>query len=134
MERYTGFWSLFYKVWPPCTRALEALGFHNHRQRYLLGRIGTRYGREDLKCFLTEKGFEHAILAWQDPGEVLSMRRVKDRIFQYHIRLFIDGEIRAHYEYSPEAHTFKHFFEHHFEPETEFFLNLFGEYLVPKKE
>ena len=114
MERYTSFWSLFYKVWPPCTRVLEALGFHNQRQRYVLGSLEPRYDEDDLRGFLTDRGFEHAILAWKDPGEVLSVRRVHNRIFQYHIRLFEDGEIRAHYEYSPEAHTFKHFFEHHF--------------------
>ncbi|MDO8482513.1 MAG: hypothetical protein Q7S86_01685 [bacterium] len=130
MEKYTGFWNLFYKVWPPCTRVLEWLGFHSHRQRYLLGHLQSSYNKVDLKRLLSDKGFEHAILAWQDPGEILSMRRIDNRIFQHHIRLFVDGEIRAHYEYSPEAHTFKHFFEVHFEAEVEFFRKLLGECLI----
>ncbi len=125
---------MFYKVWPPCTRLIEWCGFHRYRQKYLLGRLAPRYKKVDLKNFLKSKGFEHAILAWKDPGEVLSMRRIHNRIFQHHVRMFFDGEVRAHYEYSPEHHVIKHFFEAHFEPETEFFRKLLGEYLVGERE
>lgn len=83
---------------------------------------------------LTEKGYEEAIIAWCDPGEVLSMRKIHNEIYQYHVRLFIDGEIRAHYEYSPESKPIEHIRETFFKPETEFFKNLLGGYLISRKE
>ncbi len=123
-----------YRVWPPCIRTAERLGFHNFRQKYLLGRLNVNYNKESLEHTLRGEGFERAIIAWRDPGEVLSMRKIHNSIFQYHIRLFIDGEIRAHYEYSPESHPISHFFEARFEPETEFFTKLLGNYLIVEEK
>ena len=49
-------------------------------------------------------------VAYFDPGQVLSMRRLDqekpDR--QYHLRIFNDGEVRGHYEYTPEDKPRKH--------------------------
>ncbi len=95
-----------------------------------MGRLNPKYSRENLKDFLLAKGFELTKISWHDPGEALDMRKVDKEIFQYHIRLFADGEIHAHYEYSPEAHPWGHFWESRFGPETEFFDELLGEYLV----
>lgn len=124
------FWSIAYRVWPTCIRTVEKLGFHNFRQKFLLGHLNSNYNKEQFAEFLRSKGFETAIIAWRDPGEVLSVRRVNDAIYQYHIRLFLDGEIRAHYEYSPESRPIDHVREAYFVPETEFFQKLMGEYLV----
>ena len=134
MERLTIFLNIFYRVWPPVTRTLEFCGFHAFRQRFILGNLASGFNKEKLKARLVLCGFERAILAWKDPGEVLSMRKVHNRIFQYHVRLFIDGEIRGHFEYSPEADPIRHFFECYFEPETDFFRKLLGEYLVTASE
>lgn len=119
-----------YRVWPPCIRTAERLGFHNFRQKYFLGHLNANYNKDNFIAFLAAQGFERAKIAWRDPGEVLSMRKIHRDIFQYHIRLFIDGEIRAHYEYSPESHPLDHFFEVRFDPETEFFKRLLGDYLI----
>ena len=128
------FWSLAYPVWPKIIRGWEKLGFHKFRQRFLIGHLNANFNKENLEKMLYEQGFENAIIAWCDPGEVLSMRKINDEIYQYHIRLFIDGEIRAHYEYSPEAKPIDHIRETFFKPETEFFKDLLGGYLISGKE
>ncbi|MDO8591254.1 MAG: hypothetical protein Q7R65_04765 [bacterium] len=130
MEQIKFVWNMMYRVWPPCIRTAERLGFHNFRQKYLLGHLNANYNKENLEKALQGNGFESAIIAWRDPGEVLSMRKIHNNIFQYHIRLFIDGEIRAHYEYSPESHPLDHFFEARFDPETEFFVKILGDHLI----
>jgi len=134
MERIKFFWNLAYRVWPPCIRGAERLGFHNFRQKYLLGHLNANFNKESLENTLRENGFERAVIAWRDPGEVLSMRKIRNGTFQHHVRLFIDGEIRAHYEYSPESHPISHLFEARFDPETEFFIKLLGNYLIVEKE
>lgn len=133
MEQIRFFWDIAYRVWPPCIRTAEIFGFHDFRQKYLLGQLNANYNKEELITLLLAEGFEPAIIAWRDPGEVLSMRKIHNGIFQYHIRLFIDGEIRAHYEYSPESHPLDHFLEAKFEPKTEFFTKLLGSYLIGEK-
>jgi len=57
------------------------------------------------------------------------MRKKEGKEFQYHIRLFKDKEIRAHYEYSPEAHPITHCFCVHQEAKKEYFKKLLNEYL-----
>ena len=124
------FWNFAYKVWPPCIRVAQIFGMHNFRQKYLLGHLNSNYNRDELRDLLLKHGFEIALIAWHDPGEVLSMRKIDRNIFQYHVRLFIDGEIRAHHEYSPEAHPINHLMETRFAPETSFFMGLLSQYLV----
>ncbi|MSR78984.1 MAG: hypothetical protein EXS59_02455 [Candidatus Taylorbacteria bacterium] len=131
MEKYKSFWSFFYKIWPPCTRVFEKLGFHDLRQRYLLGRLATKCNIDEFQEYLRNKGFHPVELAWRDPGEIFSMRKIDKGIYQFHIRIFRDGEILGHYEYSPESHILKHFLEIGFKPETESFRQILGECLVP---
>ena len=133
MEQIKFFWSIAYRVWPPCTRFVERLGFHEFRQKFFLGHLNSNYNKASLAGMLSDNGFEKAVIAWQDPGEILSMRKIHNGIYQYHVRLFIDGEIRAHYEYSPESHPIDHVMEVYFKPETEYFINLLGNYLVEKE-
>lgn len=130
MEGFKSFWKFAYVVWPPVTRVCEHLGFHGFRQKFLLGHLNANFNKDDLVEFLSKKGFEFTILAWHDPGEIVSMRKVDKNIYQHHIRLFVDGEIRAHYEYSPESSPWGHFWEAHFVPETEFYRELLNGYLV----
>ncbi len=130
MEKVRFVWNILYRVWPPCTRCAEKLGLHNFRQKYLLGHLNSNFNKQNLENLLARHGFERARLAWRDPGELFSMRKIDKEIFQYHLRLFIDGEIRAHYEYSPESHPISHLLERKFNPETEFFRKLLGQHLV----
>ena len=112
-------------------RILEKLKFHTGRQPFLLGILNEKYNQDDLRQYLETKGFGNAVLAWKDSDELLSMRKVDKRIFQWHIRLHSDGEIRGHYEYSSEGNPYGHIFQKVFRPETESFVFLLGDYLVP---
>jgi len=130
VQEYSRSWSIVYATYPSLLREIERLGFHSGRQPYVLGRLNPRYQAEDLRRHLAEQGFEPAILAWKDSGEVLSMRKVDKHIFQWHVRLFSDGEIRGHYEYSPEGGALGHIFETAFKPDEERLQAMLGELLV----
>lgn len=81
------------------------------RQNFHYGYVKKDIRISDVRELLNKNGFSHDYIAWVDPGEVLNMRKVVDIIFQYHVRLFNDGEVRAHHEYTGESHCFKHLFE-----------------------
>lgn len=124
------FWKIIYIIYPPILRVLEALHFHNKRQEFLLGMLGLKCTPQDFQKFLVEKGFFKAILAWQDPGEVLSLRKIDNKKFQYHIRLFNDREIRGHYEFSSERNPFKHIFNIGFQDRRDYIKSLVDDYLA----
>lgn len=80
------------------------------RQPYSFGHLRKDISLSDAKKHLREQGFFMNRIAFTDPGQVLSMRRLCDEKpdWQYHIRIFEDGEICAHYERTPEDHPFTH--------------------------
>jgi len=83
---------------------------HGGRQNFHVGFLDKKLTVENFEENLKRMGFEKDIIAWIDDGELLSMRKLKGRLWQYHLRLFKDGEIRGHEEYSPESwHWWKHF-------------------------
>lgn len=122
------FWKFVYSFWPYVLRAYEVF-FHHHRQDYLIGRLISQKNKEDFKNHLAKNGFELAIISLKDPGEILAMRKREGKEFQYHIRLFNDGEIRAHYEYAPEAHPITHCFNASQKAKKEQFKELLDGYL-----
>lgn len=129
------FWKfLMYPIFPYLRNALLKLRliFHDMRQPWHIGFLAPDKDIEDLKNFLSAKGFLLNKIAWIDPGEVLSMRLFDGYEFQYHIRLFKDMEIRAHYEQTPEIHPIGHFFETTFEPRTEKFKEILGDWCLYK--
>ncbi len=121
-------WKIVYKIYPPILRFLESLKIHSGRQPYLLGKLKPKYNKKDFETRLKERGFENAILAWKDEGEILSMRK-KDKKFQYHLRLFKDREVRGHYEYSSEGSPLKHVFRSKFEKRKYYFNKLLKDFL-----
>ena len=123
-------WRVVYRAYPPILRVLERLRFHRGRQPYLLGELGASSTPEELGSYLTSRGFEPAILAWKDDSEILSMRKIDDKRFQYHLRLFPDRKIHGHYEYSSEGDPWGHVTEKVFEPRETFFRELLGKYLA----
>lgn len=122
------FWKFVYSFWPYVLRTYEIF-FHHHRQNYLIGCLISHKNKEDLKKHLEENGFEQAIIALKDLGEILDMRKREGKEFQYHLRLFNDGEVRAHYEYAPEAHPITHCFNVRQESKKEHFRKLLSGYL-----
>ncbi len=118
-----------YLFWPPVLRMLEKTGVHKERQNYLVGFLGDKVSIKEVQDYLTEKGFEKAILSWKDPGERLNLRKIDQDVFQYHLRVFNDGEVRGHYEYSSESRPFSHIYEGVFSPKKQYFLDLMELYL-----
>lgn len=107
------FWKAFSPFFPTIRDAWVAMGLVSHevRQPYLYGKLKNGLTPHDLKNILHAAGFKNDYVAWVDPDEVVNMRKVVDLIYQYHVRLFIDGEVRAHHEFSAESHPFKHLYD-----------------------
>jgi hypothetical protein len=131
--RKSMWWRSVYVFYPPILRVLEKVRVHAFRQKYLMGMLRPEYDAEDLARYLESKGYENAILAWRDPGELLSMRKLNGPLYQYHIRLFEDGEVRCHYEHSSEGNSLGHVLESCFQPKTKYFRTLLRPFLTRPK-
>lgn len=107
---------------------------HDIRQPFLIGKLRDGRAPQDLLEYLASQGFRKNSLAWIDRGEVFSVRCLLSLYHQYHIRLFDDGEIRGHYEWTPEARPFDHILERGFEERREEFLAILGEWVRPKAD
>ena len=123
------FWDYVYIIYPPVLRKLEKIKVHNKRQEFLLGFLKKEVSVEEVNTYLSRQGFEKAILAWKDPDEAVSMRKIDLKIYQYHIRVYKDKEVRGHYEYSSEGNPWGHVREKCFEPRQEYFKSLLRDYL-----
>lgn len=111
-------------IWPFFRDALVKSGIIHHygRQPFLFGKLKNGLTKDDFLKFAESIGFHNHFIAWKDDKEIFSVRRLdqKDERFQFHVRLFQDGELRGHREYSPEISPYKHFYEIGFtNPSTE---------------
>lgn len=111
------------------------MGFHQKgRQKYHVGWMAPGKTLEEMKRYLHEKwGFGNHFVAWTDDDQVLSWRKLADFQDQYHLRVYKDGEICGHFEYTPEAHPVDHFIEKGEIEKKEDFLKFLGEYCVQEK-
>jgi hypothetical protein len=125
------FWNVVYVIYPKFLRLLEKTGMHSTRQDFLIGSFNAELKVSDLETHLISQEYHLGVLSWKDPGEILNLRKLDGKLYQYHIRVFDDGEVRAHYEYSSESRPLQHVLESHFEPRHEYFQELLGEYLIP---
>ena len=104
------------------------------RQPYHIGWLAPGKTLEELEKHLhNEWGFGNHFVAWKDNGQVLSWRKLENFDNQYHIRVFKDGEIRGHYEYTPESRPIEHFTEINEQPRFEDFKKFLEDYAVKKK-
>jgi hypothetical protein len=128
-------WRHIYKYFPTIQKFFLKLGFHEKgRQKYHIGWFAPGKTLEGLKKHLHEEwGFGNHFVAWTDDGQVLSWRKLVDFKDQYHLRVFSDGEIRGHFELTPEAHPFEHFAEKGEIEKKKDFLNFLGDFVVQKK-
>lgn len=126
-------WRLFTPYHPTFRDGAIALRIvRNHgRQAYLLGTIANDQSVEEFVSFLVGKGYAHHRVAWTDEGEVVSLRLVTNFMYQYHIRVFEDGEVRGHYEYTPECYPLLHMWDIGREERREEFLGQFGDTIIP---
>jgi UDP-N-acetylmuramate dehydrogenase len=123
-EYKSWFWKNLYSIWPKFVSFIQKFGVHTFRQNFLIGMLNKDKTPEDFAKFLHNKGYTRAYMAWQDPGEILSLRKIVRYKYQYHIRLFNDGEIRGHYEYTPEANPIGHLYEIAFDFPKDYFFHL----------
>jgi hypothetical protein len=124
------YWKLIYSSYPLFLRVLEKAKIHNHRQEFLIGNFNNQYAVAELEEYLKEMDYDHGPLSWRDPGEILNLRKLEGDLYQYHIRVFDDGEVRAHFEYASEARPLEHVLESYFEPRHEYFQQLLGDFLA----
>src|SRR3989344_3369309 len=129
-------WRIITPAFPYARDSLVKLGILHHegRQRYLLGWISRGRTIEGLIEHLARKGFANHFVAWVDTDESVSLRKLTNFHWQYHLRVYTDGEIRGHYELTPEAHPIAHFKEIGMEPRREEFLEFLGDWLEELKE
>ncbi len=127
-------WRFFYPFFLPIQRFFLKHGIVYHeskRQRYHIGWLAPGKTLEELKLHLHAKwGFGNNFVAWTDTDQVLSWRKLTDFQGQYHLRVFKDGEIRGHFEYTPEAHPLKHFLEKGEANRRQDFLKFLGDFVV----
>lgn len=103
------------------------------RQPFLLGKVAPHISIEEFVAYLIENGYGYHRVAWEDDGEVVSLRLVRDFERQYHVRIFEDREIRGHYEYTPECYPIAHLWDIGREERKEEFLQLVGDRIIPHK-
>lgn len=84
---------------------------HTGRQHYLLGKLSSTKKLASFLIYIESRGFSNHFIAWKDEDQLVSLRRFDGFERQYHLRIFKDGEIRGHYEYTPESHPVSHLFE-----------------------
>jgi len=109
-----------------------ALGLlkHEGRQDFLLGTLDPKHSMRDFVAFLVEHGFGNHFIAWREENELVSLRKAVGFKYQYHVRIFTDGEVRCHYEYTPECHPILHIREIGVEDRTEEFKTLIQDWIV----
>lgn len=130
-------WHFIYKFFPTFQKAFLKwhLIFHEKgRQRYHIGWLAPGKKLEGLKKHLHEQwGFGNHFIAWNDESQVLSWRKINDFNHQYHLRVFSDGEIRGHFEFTPEGHPIEHFEEKEEKERKADFLKFLGKFATEEK-
>ncbi|RJQ35165.1 hypothetical protein C4568_01600 [Candidatus Parcubacteria bacterium] len=127
---------LFWRVYTPYHPFLRdtalALGIvkHEGRQNFLLGHI-TPEAIPEFIARCVERGYGNHFVAWNDDGQLASLRIVEDFERQYHLRIFEDGEVRGHYEYTPECYPILHLREIGLEDRRHIFNEHIGDLITP---
>lgn len=125
-------WKLLYPVFPYFEKT--AVVFHKkERQRFFIGYIAQGKTVADVKRHLASQGFGNHFVAWEDSDQVLSWRKLVNFSEQYHLRIYNDGEIRGHFELTPEASPVKHFLEKGEEDRCTDFMKFLGDCVTTKK-
>ena len=130
-------WQFVYKFFPILQKTLlrwHLIWHQKGRQRYHVGWLASGKTLEELKKHLHEKwNFGNHFIAWVDDGQVLSWRKLANFNDQYHLRVFSDGEIRGHFEFTPEAHPIEHLEEKGEREAKEDFLKFLDDFATEEK-
>lgn len=127
------FWRIYTPLHPLLRDISTTLGIvrHEGRQDFLLGKLDPARSVREFVSFLVEQGFGNHFIAWKDTDEVVSLRRTNGFHYQYHLRIFKDGEVRCHYEFTPEYRPLQHLIQIGFEDRTPEFKNIVQDWVVP---
>lgn len=126
-------WRALYPVFPWMEHHM--LFFHaKERQRFHVGWLRSDKSLADLKRHLAQKwGFGNHFVAWEDTDQVLSWRKLISFSEQYHLRVYSDGEIRGHYELTPEGAPIRHFVESGEQPKLDDFKKFLDGFMTDQK-
>lgn len=132
-------WRILGPIHPYVRNVLGYLGYMRKydkfrpdgRQRFVIGRLAPGVTPQILGEYLIGQGYGNHFVALKDEGELYGLRYSPDFRHQYHIRVFNDGEVRGHYEYTTECHPFLHDREIGFEDRRADFLKLLGDRIIP---
>ena len=129
------FWRFYTPYHAAVRDTLLSVGVVSHegRQNFLLGHLAPGKKIKDFTSFLIERGYGNHFIAWKDDGEVVGLRYVENFVYQYHIRIFKDGEVRGHYEYTPECHPWWHYKAFGQVSRRDEFLDFLSDWIVPSK-
>jgi len=112
----------------------RSFGVHTERgrQNFHLGYIAPHIQIQKFVNHMVAQGFANHFVAWKDESELVSLRRVENFTYQYHIRIFKDGEVRGHYEYTPECYPMSHIRAIGQEDRPQEFARMFGAHVVSR--
>jgi hypothetical protein len=120
----------FHNFWRDLLLSLGILK-HNCRQNYVIGTLTAGRRVEDFLKYLESHGYANHFIAWKDTDEIISVRKLISFERQYHLRIFNDGEVRGHYEYTPECHPRWHLKEVGQMPYNDHYLAELGDWIIP---
>ena len=100
----------FYYLWNNIVRKFFPF---KGRQEFVLTKINPRIlSREEFAIKLITIGYQFNYFSYEDKDEIMNLRKLyispHHQIRQYHIRLYNDGEVRAHDEISYEEDAVAH--------------------------
>lgn len=103
---------------------------HKGRQDFKLGKLAEGRTLTDFLHYLHALGFGNRFIAWDDDGQIVSLRKLVGFEWQYHLRIFNDGEVRGHFEYTPESHPFLHLKDVNMEARHDDFVRFVGDWVA----
>lgn len=107
-------WKLYTPMHPFLRDTATGLRIIRHtvsRQDFLLGRIAPGQTMREFISHCVKQGYANHFVAWRDDGQLVSLRYLDGFSYQYHLRIFKDGEVRGHFEYTPEYRPVSHILE-----------------------
>jgi hypothetical protein len=112
-------------------RMKHGMGKNKPRQEYHIGWLSPEKSLEDLRVHLhSEWGFGNHFISRIENGQVLSWRKLVPPNKQYHIRVFTDGEIRGHFEPTPESGVLAHLARHAIKESHTDFTKFLADFVV----
>ena len=131
-------WKVIYPIHPHVRDGLLAIGLNlfreKRRQRFVLGHMVPRKDIGEFLAHLERQGFGNHFIPCEDNGQIISLRRPAGFEWQYRSMIFKDGEVRAHYEPTPECFPVRHLLARGQLPRREEFLNFCGDWITPAAE